>query len=68
MSRDVIKASIAKIAADKISESIEPNNYRKRSVVMLNISSTQSSEGYLEGFPYIIAKSANLGLTKCMAK
>lgn len=36
--------------------------------VIINISSTPAISGHLGGFPYSIAKSGNITLTKCIAK
>ena len=36
--------------------------------VIINISSTPAITGYTNGFPYTIAKAANISLTKCIAR
>jgi NAD(P)-dependent dehydrogenase (short-subunit alcohol dehydrogenase family) len=36
--------------------------------VIINISSTPAIAGYTEGSPYTIAKTANIALTKCIAR
>ena len=69
LSREVIKASLARLVPDeKKKATFKPKNNCKNSVVIINISSTPAIEGHLEGSPYTIAKSAIIGLTKCIAK
>lgn len=69
LSREVIKASLTRLVpVEKKKATSKPNNNCKNSVVIINISSTPAIEGHIEGSPYTIAKSAIIGLTKCIAK
>lgn len=47
---------------------IKENNDFVNGGVIINISSTPAISGHTEGFPYTIAKAANIALTKCIAK
>jgi 3-oxoacyl-[acyl-carrier protein] reductase len=69
LSREVIRAYLKSLVTDEKKKTT--SNLKsdcKNSVVIINISSTPAIEGHVEGSPYTIAKSAIIGLTKCIAK
>jgi len=69
LSREVIMAYLKSLVTDEKKKTT--SNLKsdcKNSVVIINISSTPAIEGHVEGSPYTIAKSAIIGLTKCIAK
>jgi NAD(P)-dependent dehydrogenase (short-subunit alcohol dehydrogenase family) len=69
LSREVIRAYLKSLVTDEKKKTT--SNLKsdcKNNVVIINISSTPAIEGHFEGSPYTIAKSAIIGLTKCIAK
>lgn len=70
LSREVINASLTGSVSDgRVEKMTSLSNSKPRgNVVIINISSTPAIEGHVEGSPYTIAKSAIIGLTKCIAK
>lgn len=52
----------------RCSKEVLPIMMKQKSGVIINISSTPAVGGYHKGAPYTIAKSANLGITKHIAK
>lgn len=56
------------LGAFRCCREVLPVMMKQRSGVIINISSTPAVAGYDKGAPYTIAKSANLGLTKHVAK
>ncbi len=64
------RAIIPIMVKNKIIDNTEVIERDKKTVggVIINISSTPAITGYTNGFPYTIAKAANISLTKCIAR